>query len=100
MAELEYFDAAADGQTRGWTTINCSSPGDHPYADAWWPAAHPIGYEHTFTNMAYNILCVLAGKKPVIPIPDFEDAYITQRILEAVMIAAQEKRAVKLAELK
>ena len=100
MSELEYYDAGADSAVRGWTTINCTHAGSHPYADAWWPDAHPIGYEHTFTNMAYDILCVLAGKKPVVPIPDFEDAYMTQRVLEAVLVAAKEKRAIKLSEIR
>ena len=83
-----------------WGTINCTHAGSHPYVDAWWPDAHPIGYEHTFTNMAYNMLCVLAGRKPIIPIPDFADAYQTQRVLEAVLISAQQKRPVKLSEIK
>lgn len=100
MAELEYFDATADAATRGWQTINCSNAGAHPYAAAWWPDAHPIGYEHTFTNMAYNIVQMLAGKKPIVPVPDFEDAYQTQRVLEAALIAAKEKQSVKLSQVK
>lgn len=100
MGELEYYDATADEGLRGWTTINCTHAGSHPYADMWWPDAHAIGYEHTFTNMASDILRVLAGKKPIVPLPDFEDAYITQRVLEAVMISASEKRTVKLGEVK
>jgi len=51
-------------------------------------------------NMAYDILRVLAGEKPTVPLPDFEDAYQTQRVLEAAMIAAQEKRWVKMASVK
>ena len=54
----------------------------------------------TFTNMAYDILRVLAGKKPVVPIAEFEDAYVTQRVLEAVLLTAKEKRTVKLKEIK
>ncbi len=99
MAELEYYDATAEEGLRGWTTINCTHAGSHPYVDAWWPDAHPIGYEHTFTNMAYDILRVLAGKNPIVPIPDFEDAYKTQRILHAALLAAKEKRNVKIREI-
>ena len=43
---------------------------------------------------------VLAGRKPVIPIPDFEDAYQTQRILEAGLIAAKTKAWVKMTQVK
>jgi len=100
MAELDYFDATGDWQTRGWTTINCSHGGSHPYADAWWPDGHQIGYEHTFTNAAYSTLRLVAGKKPVVPVPDFADAYETQRVLEAVGIAASKKRAVKMSSVR
>ena len=100
MSELEYYDATAEWAVKGWTTINCTHAGDHPYAAAWWPDAHPIGYEHTFTNMAYDIIRVLAGNKPVVPIPDFQEAYKTQRVLEAALISAREKRRVRLSEVK
>ena len=100
MNELEYFDATADPAVQGWTTIIATHAPDHPYVEAWWPDAHLIGYEHGFINMAYDILRVLAGKKPVVPIPDFEDAYQTQRVLEAMMISAKQKRPVKLSTVK
>ena len=35
---------------------------------------HIIGYEHGFINQAYDILKVIGGKSPVVPMPDFEDA--------------------------
>ncbi len=100
MNELEYYDATSERGTQGWTTIMCTHAGDHPYIDAWWPDAHIIGYEHGFTNQAYDILRVLAGKKPIVPIPDFEDAYQTQRVLEAVMLSAKNKAPVKLKDVK
>jgi predicted dehydrogenase len=100
MNELEYYDATVDRAVQGWTNIMVTHGGDHPYIDAWWPDAHLIGYEHGFVNQAYDILCVLSGKKPVVPIPDFEDAYQTQRVLEAALIAAGEKRWVKLSTVK
>ncbi|HAU38522.1 MAG TPA: dehydrogenase [Phycisphaerales bacterium] len=100
MNELEYYDATADRAVQGWTTIMCTHGGCHPYAEAWWPDAHVIGYEHAFTNQAYDILQVLGDKKPVVPLPNFADAYETQRVLEAAMISAAQKRPVKLAEVK
>jgi len=100
MNELMYYDATSDRVTQGWTNIMVTHGGDHPYVDAWWPDAHIIGYEHGFTNQAYDILRVLAGRKPTVPIPDFEDAYQTQRVLEAVMIAAKNKCAVKMSSVK
>ena len=100
MNELEYYDATAERAVQGWTTIIATHGGDHPYVDAWWPDAHLIGYEHGFVNQAYDILCALAGKKPTVPIPDFEDAYQTQRVLEASLLSAAKKRWVKLSQVK
>ena len=40
------------------------------------------------------------GQPPTVPIPDFEDAYQTQRVLEAASISAQEKWAVTLDNVK
>ncbi len=100
MNELEYFDATADPAVQGWTTIIATHAPDHPYVAAWWPDAHGLGYEHGFINMAQDILRVLAGKKPVVPIPDFQDAYQTQRVLEAMLISARQKRPVKLSTVK
>jgi predicted dehydrogenase len=100
MNELRYYDATAPRAVQGWTTIMCTHAPDHPYLEAWWPDAHLIGYEHGFINQAYDILRVLAGKKPTLPIPDFADAYQTQRVLEAVSLAAKQRRWVKLSEVK
>lgn len=100
MNELEFYDATAPRATQGWTNIMCTHAGDHPYLEAWWPDAHLIGYEHGFTNMASDILRVLAGQKPVVPLPDFEDAYQTQRVLEAALLCAKAKKPVKLSSVK
>ncbi len=100
MNELEYYDATLPRAVQGWTTIMCTHGDDHPYVANWWPDAHIIGYEHCFTNQAYDILRVLAGEEPTVPIPDFEDAYQTQRVLEAVMLSADRRRPVSLEEVK
>jgi predicted dehydrogenase len=59
-----------------------------------------IGYEHGFVNQAYDILKVLAGEEPTVPIPDFEDAYQTQRVLEASLLSAAQRRCVDMDEVK
>ncbi len=100
MNELQFYDATLPRAVQGWSTLMCTHGGDHPYVANWWPDAHIIGYEHGFTNEAYDILKVLAGEEPTVPIPDFEDAYQTQRVLEASMISATEKRPVQLEEVK
>jgi len=100
MNWLDYYDATAPRETQGWARIMCTHNGSHPYAQAWWPDAHIIGYEHAFTNMAYDILLDQAGKKPTVPLPDFEDAYQTNRVLEAALLSAKHKTVVKLKDVK
>jgi len=108
MNLLWYFDnrdAVGDRgespkRTAGWRRIICTDRRHHPYADAWWPDAHLIGYEHTFVNMAADILRALGGQEPVVPLPDFADAYETQRVLEAALLAAKNRCAVRLSEVK
>jgi predicted dehydrogenase len=100
MNELEYYDASLPRAQQGWTTIMCTNGAEHPYVANWWPDAHIIGYEHTFINQAYDILLALAGKKPTVPLADFNDAYQTQRVLEAALISAKQKTAIKLSKVK
>ena len=100
MNVLHFHDAADGHREGGWRRIMCTSAPDHPYVVNWWPDAHLIGYEHGFTNMLADVLRVLEGKKPEVPLPDFADAYETQRVLEAALIAAKERRAVRLSAVK
>jgi len=100
MNALYLYDAQEERATAGWRRIQCTSAGNHPYAGAWWPEGHPIGYEHTFVNMVADMMAVLAGEEPTIPLPDFADAYETQRVLEAAWLAAHNRTAVKLSEVK
>ena len=90
MNELGYYDASGDGRTAGWTTIDVTRGGDgHPYAAAWWPDSHGLGYEHSFVNQAADILTMIGGGTPVVPMPDFADALKTQRVLHAAIESAR-----------
>jgi predicted dehydrogenase len=100
MNYLDYYDNTAEVKVQGWNRIMCTSGGNHPYVGAWWPDAHILGYEHGFVNQAADIMRVLGGQKPVVPIPDFADAYETQRVLEAALLAAKNRAAVKMSEVK
>ena len=95
MNELGYYNARADGRTAGWVTIDVTRGDDgHPYVDAWWPPGHGLGYEHGFVNQAADILTVIGGGTPVVPMPDFADALRTQRVLHAAIESARERRPV------
>jgi predicted dehydrogenase len=100
MNLLEYFDATLPKGVQGWRRIMCTVPGEHPYVASWWPQAHLLGYEHGFVNMAADILRVLGRRRPELPLPDFADAYETQRVLEAALISAKERCAVPLREVR
>ena len=99
MNVLHFMDASDDPAVAGWRRIMCTSAGNHPYAEAWWPDAHVLGFEHGFTNMAADILRVLGGGEAEVPLPDFEDAYQTQRVLAAALLAAEERSAVKMSDV-
>jgi predicted dehydrogenase len=100
MNELMWWDHTLDSALRGWSRIMCTNAGDHPYVDAYWPPAHLIGYEHGFVSQVADIVRVVAGRKPVVPLPDFDDAFETQRVLHAAIVSARERRPVRLSEVK
>jgi predicted dehydrogenase len=100
MNVLWYFDARIEPCTAGWRRILATSAaGGHPYVASWWPDGHVLGYEHGFVNMAADILRALSGREPEVPLPDFADAYETQRVLEAALLSAREQRAIPLAQV-
>jgi predicted dehydrogenase len=95
MNELGFYDAQRDANVQGWTTIDVTRGGDgHPYADAWWPDSHGLGYEHSFVNQAGDILAVLGGEEPLAPLPEFADALKTQRVLHAAIESARARSPV------
>ena len=100
IAGVKFHDNEDPSAERGWQRIVATGAGDHPYAASWWPEGHIIGYEHTFTNQLADMVRVLGGEDPVMPIADFADAYETQRVLEAALISARERCAVKLSQVK
>ncbi|HUR07029.1 MAG TPA: Gfo/Idh/MocA family oxidoreductase [Nonomuraea sp.] len=55
---------------------------DHPYAAAWWPPGHGLGYEHTFTHEVKDFLEAIAQGDD--PAPSFADGLRVQRVLAAV----------------
>ncbi|TVR37585.1 MAG: gfo/Idh/MocA family oxidoreductase [Nitriliruptor sp.] len=100
MNELGFYDRSGDPARQGWTTIDVTRGGDgHPYADAWWPDSHGLGYEHSFINQASDILAVLGGGQPRVVLPDFADALRTQRVLHAAIVAARERGPVGVDDL-
>ncbi|GIH96057.1 Gfo/Idh/MocA family protein [Planobispora siamensis] len=88
MNELWFHDHTLDGDEAGFRRIIVTEPG-HPYAGAWWPPGHGLGYEHTFTHEVKDFLeAVAAGTAPS---PSFEDGLRVQRVLAAVEASAADE---------
>ncbi|KRA25566.1 dehydrogenase [Microbacterium sp. Root61] len=80
MNELEVYDTSIDA-AQGFRRVHVTEA-QHPYAGAWWPAGHGLGYEHLFTHQAVDFVRAVAGQIPVSP--SFADATQVQRVLAAV----------------
>jgi predicted dehydrogenase len=85
LNELRLFDATEDPDTQGFRRIQATKAG-HPYAGAWWPDGHTIGYEHTFTHEVRDLLEAIATGRD--PVPSFADGLQVQQVLDAVLRSA------------
>lgn len=81
MNELQLYLVDDPAGMQGFRTINVTE-GVHPYAAAWWPPGHPIGYEHTFTHAVKDLLDGIG--KGSNPGPSFEEGFAVQAVLDAV----------------
>ncbi|MFE7631648.1 Gfo/Idh/MocA family protein [Kocuria sp. NPDC057446] len=85
LNELHLFDTAAAPDTRGSSRILVTED-THPYVDAWWPPGHVLGWDHTFTSQAAELLRAIDTGAPAAP--GFEDGLAVQRVLDAVTDSA------------
>ncbi|HWO96541.1 MAG TPA: Gfo/Idh/MocA family oxidoreductase [Bacillus sp. (in: firmicutes)] len=96
MNNLEVYFVDDEPGLQGFRTINCTEP-HHPFAGAYWPDGHIIGYEHTFTNMMTELMKGIAGGYS--PSPNFEDGLRNQIVLEAVEKSVQSNQWVKIQDI-
>ena len=68
--------------------------GAHPYAGAWWPPGHIIGYEHTFVHTFADFVRAVVDGKSVQP--TLEDGLKNERVLEAIGESAKTRQWVKI----
>ncbi|SRR6266540_7426821 len=85
LNDLQFFDGTLEPGLRGVRRIRATEA-EHPYAAAWWPPGHVIGYEHTFTNEVRDLLDDIAGGRD--PVPSFADGLAVQEVLDAVLRSA------------
>lgn len=81
LNELHFHDHTLPPEEAGFRRVLVTEPG-HPYAGAWWPPGHGLGYEHTFTHQVSDFLAAIAAGTD--PAPSFADGLRVQRVLDAV----------------
>jgi predicted dehydrogenase len=86
LNELEFYDATRPSAEQGFTRILVTEP-EHPYLSAWWPPGHLLGYEHSFTHQARDLIEAIASGLQ--PSPSFEEALQVQLVLHAVERSAE-----------
>ncbi|MBP1994618.1 Gfo/Idh/MocA family protein [Paenibacillus eucommiae] len=93
MNNLQLYLEEDEAGSQGFRTISCTEQ-EHPYAGAYWPAGHIIGYEHTFINILHAFMQGIAeGRSPA---PNFDDGVRNQIVLEAVEQSANSRQWVKI----
>ncbi|HKU30165.1 MAG TPA: Gfo/Idh/MocA family oxidoreductase, partial [Arthrobacter sp.] len=88
LNELGFLDATLPVREQGFRRILVNEP-EHPYAGAWWPQGHIIGWEHTFTHQIRDFL--VAINTGTAPSPSFEEGLAVQKVLAAVEESANNK---------
>lgn len=96
MNELEYFNNEDPEDRRGFRTIYATEA-SQPYAGAYWPPGHIIGYEHSFINTVYDLLNGHAQGKS--PHPDFRSGAQVNAALDAVEKSQETKAWVDVEQL-
>lgn len=96
MNELQVYFADDAEDVQGFRRVLATDPA-HAYMDAWWPAGHTIGYEHTFTHEVHELMQAFAEDRQ--PVPNFVDGVKCQEVLEAVDRSIAERRWVAISEL-
>jgi predicted dehydrogenase len=81
LNELHVYDGTVPSADAGFRRILATDP-EHPYAAAWWPPGHGLGYEHTFVHEVADFVRDVASGTP--PSPSFADGLYVQRVLDAV----------------
>ena len=81
LNELNVYDATVPSAEAGFRRILVTEP-DHPYAGAWWPPGHGLGYEHTFVHEIADFVRDVVEGRP--PSPSFDDGLYVQTVLGAV----------------
>ncbi|BBH24724.1 oxidoreductase [Paenibacillus baekrokdamisoli] len=97
LNELEVYFTEDAVDVQGFRRV-LATDSTHAYMDAWWPAGHTIGYEHTFTHEMREFMLAIEEDRQ--PVPNFVDGVECQAVLEAVDKSIEERRWVAISELR
>lgn len=89
MNYFHYFNRNDPDLLQGFRRVSACDSGQ-PYANAWWPPGHTIGYEHLFAHEMYEFISGLNKKKA--NYPTFADGVQCQKVLDAVEKSAASKK--------
>jgi predicted dehydrogenase len=81
LNELQVYDGGVPSNDAGFRRILATDP-DHPYAGAWWPPGHGLGYEHTFVHEVADFVRDVCADTA--PSPSFADGLYVQQVMDAV----------------
>lgn len=96
MNELELYLDSDEEEIQGYRRIQATG-GCHPYMEAWWPAGHGLGFEHTFIHAVHALVKAIDSDEPCSP--SFVDGVKCQQVLEAVDASIERKRWVAVEEM-
>lgn len=96
MNELQVYFTDDKEDVQGFRRV-LATDSAHDYSQAWWPAGHPIGYEHTFTHAFVEFLEALQEDRQ--PVPNFKDGVKCQQVLEAVDLSIEKRQWIDVSSL-
>lgn len=96
MNELQVYFTEDAPDVQGFRRV-LATDAAHAYMDAWWPAGHTIGYEHTFIHEVLELVTAMRDNRR--PLPDFRDGVKCQQVLEAVEQSIAERRWIRTEDL-
>lgn len=78
---LDFYSCDDPSAAQGFRRI-IATEGEHPFAGAWWPPGHMLGYDHTFVNTVADLIEGIATNKN--PSPCFLAGANCVSVLESV----------------
>lgn len=86
--------SSPDNSLFGFSEVNVTES-FHPYAGAWWPSGHNLGWEHCHIIEKFHFLDAVAGQKPLSPFSaTFEDGFRVSVVIDAMRRSSDTGQAV------